>query len=1034
MKLARYLLPMLLCGLLLAPELHALQTTGTITGRVVDGATLEPVAGATITVIGTDRGTLSQPGGNFILTGVPAGSHRVRVEMIGYTAQEQDITLAAGATATLQFSLQTQAVQLENIIVTGYGAQRREAITGSVTQLDADEANVGLVANANELIQGRVAGVHIALNNGEPGAGQQVRIRGGTSISASNEPLYVIDGVPVQNVSTEAGGGIDIGGEPSLPRSPLNLINPADIESITILKDASAAAIYGSRAANGVVLIETKKGQQGTMTMDYTGYVSMSAPARYLELLNGDEYRNFVQNHPSVPDDLRSNLLADLGSANTDWERELTRSAVSHNHDLSFAGGGDRTRYRASLNYQDQQGVALSSGMERVQGRLNAVHRAFEDRLRLNLNLMSSHVEHDYIAYETGGGFEGGVFINMVNFNPTNPVSILDEGTGLSTYFEVPAQTSVRNPVALANQIDDISNTTRTLGNASADVQLIPGLTGRVNVGIDRSESVRRQYVPRTNPAGAQWNGRARQEQLENTGLTLQTLLTLQRAIGAVHNLEVVAGYEYNDYSRGGFGAEGQDFVTDAFNFNNLGGGANLVRPFSWHEDSRLVSFFSRANYSLSDRYYVTGVVRYDGSSRFGAGNKWGLFPAISASWRLSEEPFLLDGPFSDLRLRAGYGLQGNEAVPAYASLLRLETDAGAAYGFGDQTVVGVAPVSNRNPDLKWEETAQFNVAVDYGFAANRYTGSLEFYVKNTKDLLLEVVVPQPAPAERRIENVGEIRNRGVEFSLDAQVMNREALNWSAGLVFAADRNEVVDLGPFQFITTGLVSGQGQSGQVSQRIMPGEPIGTFFGPEFVRVCETGDTGCTVGQQLFNDYDADGNVVGLVTGGGLTGDDFVTIGNANPDFSLGLRNAVNWGSLDASVFLRGEFGQEVFNNTALVYQTKSNALQGKNFLKDALDDPDAINEPAVFSSRWIEDGSFLRVDNVTVGYTLDRLPILGGTRQARVYLSGDNLLVLTGYSGYDPEVHSTHGGLAVRGIDYLAYPRGRTVTAGVQMSF
>ena len=1036
MRVARWILPLLMFGLVYSGPVKAQGPTGTITGTVIDGTTRAPIAGASVVVDGTTLGAHTRANGTFLLSGVPAGSQRLSVSLIGYTRHEQEVTVPAGGSVTVQVALQAEAVALGQIVVTGYGTQRREAITGSVATVDVEEANVGLVTNANEMIQGRVAGVHITVNNGEPGAGQQIRIRGGTSISASNEPLYVIDGVPVQNVSTEPGGGIDIGGEPSLPRSPLNLINPSDIESITILKDASASAIYGSRAANGVVLIETKKGQRGTVSTEYSGYVAVSAPSNYLDLLNGNEYRNFVQQHPSVPDGTRANLLADLGTANTDWEREMTRSAISHNHDVAFSGGSDRTRYRASLNYQDQQGVTLSSGLERVQGRLNAVHSAWDDRLRLGLNLTSSHVEHDYLAYETGGGFEGGVFINMVNFNPTNPVMVIDEGTGLPTYYEVAGQTSVRNPVGLAEQIDDVSSTTRTLGNISADLELLPGLTGRVNVGVDRSEAVRRAYVPAASPAGAQWNGRARQEQLGNTGLTLQTLLTLQRPIGETQNIEVVGGYEYNDYSRGGFGAEGRDFVTDAFNFHNLGGGAQLVRPFSWHEDSRLVSFFSRANYSLNDRYYLTGVVRYDGSSRFGAGNKWALFPAISGSWRISEEDFLRDGPFSDLRLRAGFGLQGNEAVPAYASLLRLETSGGAAYGFGDQPVVGVTPVSNRNPNLKWEETAQFNVAVDYGFLGNRYSGSVEYYVKNTTDLLLEVVVPQPAPAERRIENVGEIRNTGLELTFDADLMNREAMQWSAGLVFAADRNEVVDLGPYQFITSGLVSGQGQSGQVSQRIMPGEPLGTFFGPRFVRVCGSGDVstvGCTVGQQLFTDFQ-DGQAAGLITSGGLSGDDFVKIGNANPDYSLGLRSALGWGNLDASMFLRGEIGQDVFNNTALVYQTKSNALQGKNFLKAAMDDPDAISEPAVFSSRWIEDGSFLRLQNITLGYTFDELPIVGGARQARFFVSGDNLLLLTGYSGLDPEVHSTHGGLAVRGIDYLAYPRARTVTAGVRMAF
>ncbi|MGH7506635.1 MAG: SusC/RagA family TonB-linked outer membrane protein, partial [Longimicrobiales bacterium] len=529
------------------------------------GTTLQPIAGANIIVEGTQFGTLTRSDGTFALTGIPVGSYSVTAGVIGYNSQPLPVTVAAGASATLQFSLQPAAIALEELVVTGYGTQRRESITGSIATIDADEANVGVVSNANDLIQGRVAGVHMTLNNGEPGAGAQIRIRGGTSISASNEPLYVIDGVAIENVATEA-TGIGIGGEASLPRSPLNLLNPSDIESITILKDASAAAIYGARAANGVVLIETKKGvAPGVLSVEYDGYVGTSSPARTLDVLTGEQYRQFIQDQVEKGT-LPADRLANLGQANTDWEEEVTRAATTHNHNFSFSGGTEATRYRASLNYMNQEGVTLSSGFERIQGRLSGSHQTWDDRLRLGLNLTGSHTENDYVPYEVGGGFEGGVLVNMAIFNPTRPVMVEDPGTGEPAFFEIgPGSQSVRNPVALARQVDDFANTTRTLGNASAELDLLRNLTARVNLGVDRSESTRRTYFPRSNPVGASVDGLARQVQRDNTALTLQSLLTFQQDFSDRHRLQIVGGYEYNDYELGEFGAEAHGFLTDAF-------------------------------------------------------------------------------------------------------------------------------------------------------------------------------------------------------------------------------------------------------------------------------------------------------------------------------------------------------------------------------------------------------------------------------------------------------------------------------------
>lgn len=1023
--------------LLCAGPLGAQTPTGTVTGRVLDRSSQRPLPGVSVGVEGTDNVTVSGADGRFILTNVPAGLRRITASSIGYAALQQDVTVIAGESANLEFMLETEALALDALIVTGYGTQRRLAITGSVATVDADAANVGVISSANDMIQGRVAGVHMTVNNGEPGAGVQVRIRGGTSISASNEPLYVIDGMPIDNVPTEP-RGIGIDSDPPLSRNPLALLNPSDIESITILKDAAATAIYGSRAANGVVLIQTKQGSPGAVSIEYDGYIASSTAANTLDLMTGAEYRQFVQDLVSAGETRLATRLANMGSADTNWEDELLHTGITHSHNVSFAGGSQSTRYRASLNYMDQEGVVISNGFERIQGRLNAAHDAFGGRLRLGLNLSSSHMINDYLPYENTGGFEGGVFTNMVIYDPTRPVMFTDPATGEEVFYEqfctstgcTPQRLEQRNPVALAEQVADEGKTTRTLGNVTAAFDLFPGLTAQMNLGADRSNGIRRTYLPRSSPVGAQFEGRARQISRDLSSLTLQTFLTAQRRLFDAHDVELVAGYEYNEYSTNEFGAEGQGFSTDAFGYYNLGGGNTLVKPFSWAEESKLVSFFSRANYSLADKYFLTGVLRYDGSSRFGEGNKWALFPAISASWRLSEESFLQGRWFSDLRLRAGYGLQGNPAVPPYASLITLGP--GGNYVFGETPVTGIAPTRNANPDLKWEETSQFNVAVDWGFSDNRFNGTIEYYVKNTSDLLLEVPVPQPALVATRLENIGKVKNQGLEISVNAPVLTGPSLSWQAGLVFAAERNEVVDLGGRTSLQSARASGQGQSDTWTQRILPGQPLGTFFGPVFTRVSTETTAAWVPGQQLFRCATASATCINGETRQ-PTGADYTVIGDANPDFTVGLNSQLNWGRFDASFLVRGEVGQDVFNNTSLVYATKGAVLQGRNFLKSALDDGVGIDEPAIYSSRWIEDGSFIRLQNLTLGYRFP-LPGLNLRQDARAYVSFDNLLLLTDYSGYDPEVHTAAEGLAVRGVDYLNYARPRTITTGIRLAF
>ena len=1025
----RWIAATAIASLLMASRVSA-QATGRVSGRVVDSASTGVLANASVKLVGSPVGTYTRNDGGFLLSAVPVGVQRLRVARIGYNPKEVSVTVVAGQSVTVDIPLSPVAAQLTSVVTVGYGQQRRESVTGSVATIKGTDANVGVIANANGLLQGRVAGVNVITNSGEPGAGAQIRIRGGTSISASNDPLYVIDGVPIQNDATEA-GGIGIDGSAALNRSPLNMLNPSDIANITVLKDASATAIYGSRGANGVVLIETKRGVAGVSSVEYETYVAQSTPSNTLGFLTGNEYRAFIQKQVTAGT-VNASRLTGLGAANTDWENELTRSSATVNHNLSFTGGNSSTQYRASLNYANQRGVVISNGFERFQGRINANHLALDGKLRLALNLTSSTVNNDYLAFENTGGFEGGVFANMAVFNPTRPVSVTTDG--VTTYYETGSgRQSVRNPVALANQIEDVASTSRTLGNIQATYSFLPSLTGTVNLGTDRTGSVRKTYLPRISPVGAEFMGRARQVNRELSNNTLQTLLSFAPRFSDTQEIEVVGGYEYSDFDNGEFGAEGRSFLTDAFSYNNLGGGSTQIPPFSFREQSRLVSFFGRANYSLRDKYFFTGVVRRDGSSRFGEGNKWAVFPAFSAAWKISDEGFMQGMGFSNLRLRAGYGLQGNQAVAPYASLILLEPNNGARYPFGDKLITGVVPTRNANPNLKWEQTAQSSIAAEYGFKDNKFTGTVEYYVKKTTDLLLTVAVPQPALVPTRLENIGGLTNRGFEASFDAALIDRRNTSLSAGLVLSVERNRVDDLGGRTFITTSIVSGQGQSGQNAQRIMPGQPLGVFWGPQYAGLDDKG-------RQLFNKYtvtrDAAGKETARVRAGTTmspSGDDAGIIGNANPSYSVGLRSNGKWKRFDASMLVRAEMGRDVFNNTALVYANTGAILQDRNFLKSALDSKQALTEPAIYSSRWIEDGSFVRLQNVTVGYTF-KVPFTGGRGpDTRFYLSGDNLLLMTNYTGFDPEVF-VDAGLASRGIDYLAYPRARTFTSGLRVQF
>ena len=999
----------------------------TVSGVVTDASTDDPLPFVNIVVDGTTRGVATDIDGEYSIE-VDGPETVLIYRYLGYVEQ----AIAVGAQSVINVQMQEDSNLLDDVVVVGYGTQRRGDVTASVTTVEVDEANDGLVTSASDFLEGRVAGLSVIETSGEPGADVQVRIRGGTSISSSNQPLYVIDGIPVSGEAVTPGGAGDVSTGPA--PNPLTLINPNDIASMTVLKDASATAIYGSRGANGVILITTKNGIEGQTTVDYEGNVSISSAANNYDIATADELRALVNR-------LDPGASSTLGDANTNFLDAVFDQSVSQTHNLSFSGGNQVAQYRASLSYLDQDGIVVSSGLERITGRLNANSGFLNNRLRFGLNLTSAVTSNDFVPANATGGAQGGIFQNLIDFSPTKPANDADSQDG---FFETGGSFDPRNPIALAEQIDETARTTRSLGNLNAELDLIQGLTATVNVGGDRSVGRRQGYYSRFSPVSEGAGGSAFQRDLERTSKTLQSYLTYTLQSDGPHSLNVLGGYEYNDFDTQEFSLQGQGFVTDVLTSNRINAAENIVTDgggigpgsFSFRTAYRLISYLSRANYSFDDKYYLTGVLRYDGSSRFSEDNQFALFPAVSAAWRLSNEAFLEDNGFiSDLRLRAGYGLVGNQALPSdYLPLALLAADPGSRAVLGGQVVTGVAPNQLANPDLKWEQKEEFTVGLDYGIFGGRAFGSLEFYRNTTEDLLLQVQIPAPAPVPTQIQNVGSIRNTGIDFSLDASLYDSGSTAFTLGATFSTNTNEVLDLGGRDQIFTGSISGRGQTGGNSLLLTPGQPYPVFYGAEF-----TGDYNAE-GFPLYNDYEdttGDGfndNLVGTTT---LPDQgDYQIIGDPRPDFTYGVRLGLEVGAFTARAFLRGEQGRELFNNTNLVYSSEGAALSGFNYIVREFDDRESPSAPAVYSDRFIEDASFLRLDQLTFEYAVP--PSLLGTtvganvRNVRLFVTGNNLFVITPYSGVDPEVsaNASSNGISAFGIDYLPYPRARTFTVGV----
>ena len=931
----------------------------------------EPIPGVTVLIPGTTTGTITDFDGKYTLE--VGDATQLNYSFVGLKTQ----TVEIAGRSVINVTMEEDAIALTEVVAIGYGTQTRREISGSVANISEKNFNKGVTQNAVDLLKGKVAGLTITQGSGDVTRDQTIRLRGTSSLTGSSQPFIVIDGVPGMSLSSVA---------------------PHDIESISVLKDASAAAIYGSRSASGVILVTTKKGKKDMSSVEYDGYVAFSDVTNVPDLLTASEWRDYAsQNNVNT-----SGL--DKG-ANTDWFDEIMRTGVSQNHSLSLSGGGKTSSYRASVSYLGQQGVVMDNEMERYNARITFNQKALNDRL--DLTFTGAMTMRDYSPTDTRN------FVLAYNMIPVYPVKN-DDGTWFDTQ-----EYDQGNPVRNITYNKFQNKNSIFYGNMKADLTLFEGFTAGINVLKQRSMNDYGQYLDSQTERGRNDQGFAQRTNWTSDKNLLETTLNYRKEMDS-HTLNVLAGYSYEDNFYQNSGAQNRQFVTNFFGYNNMSSGENLRSGDVWSgaNMNKLISFFGRVNYSYLDKYILTVSLRQDGSSKFGANHKWATFPSISAAWRVNEESFLKDADYlDDLKLRVGYGVSGNQdGIDPYRSL-QLYGASGQYYDNG-KWFRAYQISQNANPDLKWEETAMFNAGIDFSFLNSRISGTIEYYDKVTNDLLYTYAVPVPPYLyPNMLANVGSMSNKGIELLLSGDIIRTNDLRWTASLNMAHNKNEITKLSSEEFSTSSIKTGsawiRGGSDNTTHIVEEGREVGTFYG------------------WLCNGLDENGKYImdDMIDGkAGLTNDDRTYIGSAQPKLTYGLANIIAYKNWELNFFLRGVYGNDLLNFSKMSYAT-TQWLPGANVLHEAL--TSGLTDNPKYSSYYIEKGSFLRLDNASLGYTFD-VSGIKEIQKLRVYLTGQNLFTITNYTGLDPEIEMSGLDPGIEGRDY--YPKSRIISVGVNISF
>ena len=992
-----YSMGVLLAAVWVVP-LGAQEPTGTILGHVTDSASQRPIPGVTVTV--GSRTAQTRPDGSYLISGIPAGTDTVRARMIGYTPLLQAFTLAAGQTLVVDLTMSAQAINLAEMVVVGYGEQQAGNITGAVTNVTPQQFNTGRIVSPTELIQSKAAGVQVVENN-EPGGGTTIRIRGNTSINASSEPLFVIDGMPVGGAG--AGGGLSGG------RDPLNFLNSDDIASITVLRDASAAAIYGANAANGVVLITTKRGQasQGPK-FEYSGTVSASSVTRLPSMLNASQFRAAVQQYAPTNS-------GQLLNANTDWFDQVDRTAYGHEQNFAVSGAGSSMDYRFSANYLDQNGIIDGTNTKRLTLGVSYNQRLFSDRLGFRVNLRGSRAADEFTP--------GGVLSNAAQMGPTQP--IYDPTTPTGFYDWAGGLQSADNPVAILKLASDKSTTLRSIGNVQTNYRLpfLEGLSANLNLGFDITKVDRKTFTPSALhsqvKSGADGSLFTTDPTDQNTVLEGYLSYAVPRSVGP-GILDVTGGYSYSKSHAEFPTFQASGLTTDVLGPNGVPGARSYQNTLNIQE-SKLISFFGRVNYNINDRYLANISVRQDGSSRFGSGNQWGTFPSFAGAWRISQESFLRNVPWlSDLKLRGSWAKTGNQSFGNYLQFSTfLVGDGLSQYQFADSFFNTVRP-SAVDPNIKWEGTRSLDIGLDFGFKNQRFTGAIDWYNKRTDDLIFTVpVAAGTVPGDFVTTNIGAMRNRGIEFSLSARVLQGgstgRGLTWTADLTASHNTNVLLAINPFsgtgqQILTGGIAGGVGTTIQV---LTPNQPVNSFFVWQSKRSANGRPIYSNNLTDMYVDQNSDGVINGL---------DLRPFHDPAPKWILGHSSYLTYGKFDGGFTLRAYMGNYVYNNVASNLGTYSEVTRGSPYNLHSSVLKTGFVTPQYFSDYYVERASFLRMDNLTLGYSFN----LRG-QSARVFGSVQNVFTITGYSGVDPTA-------GFNGIDNNIYPRSRTFSGGLTLRF
>ena len=1017
---------LLLIPLALAVATTAQAQTRQVTGTVLSAADRSPLPGVSVLVKGTSVGTATDSEGKFSLP--VAGDAAVLVySFIGFESVE--VRVGSGSTAE-PVRLKEKSTDLNDVVVVGYGTQRRQDLTGSVASITAAQVAEVPIARAEQILQGRVSGVQVTQTNSEPGGGVSIRIRGTNSINSGNEPLFVIDGFP--------GAG------------DLNSINPSDIESIEVLKDASATAIYGSRGANGVVIVTTKKGKAGRNVVDFEAYTGTNTVRKPYELLNATEFATYLNEVQTLNNaegtspralPYTPEQIAGLGEG-TNWQKEIFRTARLSNYQLGFSGGTDATRYNLSFNYFDQDGIIINSGFKRASVRLN-LDRKVSDKISFNFTSQLSRTKQQRANVNTDGGSNGGTVLDALRFNPAVPVRDASGQYSLDNqpqpYVEIGG-----NPVAYAEQVRNERTLLRGLLNAAAVYKILPSLTLRVSGGVDLFNGQTDQYTPSTVYVGQNTNGFAAKSTDANYSWLNENTLTYDGKLNEHNALNVVAGLTFQEFNFERFNASVSNLFTNALSNDNLGIGGNVLTPGSGRNSNTLASYFGRVNYRLFEKYLFTFTMRVDGSSRFGANHKQGYFPSAAVAYRVIDEKFMQALPlFTDLKLRASFGITGNQEIGSYQSLARYGVN---PYTAGTIRLVGLTASNIPNPDLTWESTASTDVGLDIGFLKNRILLTADYYYKKTSDLLLQVSIPQTSGFSNILLNSGSVQNKGFELGLNTVNVEGARFGWKTNLNFSLNRNKVLDLNGEYERFVGQSSGSVFPGAAGNTgiLRVGEPIGAFYGYQFLGIWQTpqeiAESGITDKVRPGDPRYADNNGNHRIEAG-----DRVIVGQAQPKFIYGVTNNFTFGPLGLSVFIQGVQGSSVLNLNRYELESGFVAPNKVRAVLDRWTGPGTSNtipkansvlrRNTGITSDVVEDGSFVRLKTATLSYTVPVPAGLGKTvKSASLYVTGQNLITLTKYTGYDPEVNSFGNSNLSLNTDYNAFPSSRTYIAGIRIGF